>query len=506
MVGSRWFRQGQSGTVQPNCPAKRPSQMHDQAQRSPDNGSRVAAVMADIRARIASRKLAPGARLPSVRDLARTACVSKSTVVDAYERLVAEGSIASRRGSGYFVTGATRPLSLQSVRPDLDRAIDPLWMTRQSLTCGPQVLKPGWGLLPDSYMPDPSIQKALRELARDASPSGRLSYATPLGFAPLREQVALHLSERGIAAAPDGIVLTDSANHAVDLLLRLLIEPGDTVLVDDPCYFNFLALLLSHRATVVGVPYGRDGVDTDALENALAMHRPRLYLTTAGPQNPTGVTPSAVTAHRVLRLAERFGTVIVEDDAFADLEHEPSARLASFDGFERVVLVGCYSKAVSAAMRCGYLAVRPDWVEPLLDLKLSTSHGNAHLASVLLHRVLSGGSYKRHVEGLRAKLARDMGATLRRLADCGLTPLVAPRAGLFVWAELPDDLDAAAVARLALPEDVLLAPGNVFSATHRSAGFMRFNVANCADPRVFAVLERAMKAARLTSAASTARL
>ena len=478
--------------------------MHDRAPYPPVHGSRVSAVMADIRARIASRKLAPGARLPSVRELAGATGVSKSTVVDAYERLVAEGSITPRRGSGFYVTGATRPLSLQGVHPDLDRAIDPLWMTRQSLTCGPQVLKPGWGLLPHSYMPDPSIQRALREVARDAGGSGRLNYATPLGFAPLRELIALHLGERGIVADPDGIVLADSANHAVDLVLRLLIEPGDTVLVDDPCYFNFLALLLSHRAVVVGVPYGRDGVDTDALERALAAHRPRLYLTTAGPQNPTGVTPSAAAMHRVLKLAERFDTVVVEDDAFADFEHEPSSRLVGLDGFDRVIAVGCYSKTVSAAVRCGYLAARRDWIEPLLDLKLSTSHGNTHLASVLLHRVLTGGSYKRHLHGLRAKLARDMGSTLRRLADCGLTPLVEPRAGLFVWAELPGGLDAAAVARLALVDDVLLAPGNVFSASHAFAGHMRFNVANCADPRIFAVLERAMAAARLTSAASIA--
>jgi len=463
---------------------------------SPGVGTtRVAAVVADIQARIAARKLAPGARLPSVRDFAAAAGVSKSTVVEAYERLVADGAITARRGSGFYVAGATRPLSLQSLRPDLDRAIDPLWVTRQSFSCGPDVLKPGWGMLPDSFMPDASLQKALRQMARDAAAHDRLHYSSPLGFAPLRELLALRLGERGVVVAPDGIMLTDSTSQGLDLLFRLLIEPGDTVLVDDPCYFNFLAMLLSHRATIVGVPYGRTGPDLEALGQALAEHRPRLYLTTAGIHNPTGVTISAATAHRVLKLAEQHDAVIVEDDTFADLEHEVSPRLAGFDGLDRVIQVGCYSKTVSGAIRCGFVAARPDWLDALVDLKLSTSLGNGHLASVLFHRLLTDGTYRRHCDGLRAKLGRAMGSTLGRVKALGLEPFYEPKVGMFVWAELPDDLDAAAVARFALAEDVLFAPGNVFSVSHSARSYLRFNVANCAEPQVFAVLERAMRAA-----------
>ena len=462
----------------------------------PAAATRVDAVMGEIRARIASRRLAPGARLPSVRDFAESAGVSKSTVVDAYERLVAEGAVTSRRGSGFFVAGATRPLSLQSLRPDLDRAIDPLWVTRQSLSCGPQVLKPGWGVLPESYSPDVSVQRALRSLAREGAALDRLSYASPLGHAPLRALIALRLGERGVALDPEQVMLTDSATQALDLLLRLFIEPGDTVLVDDPCYFNFLAMLLSHRAKVMGVPFGPAGVDVDALERAMAAHRPRLYLTTAGPQNPTGAVTSAATAHRVLTLAERHDVIVVEDDTFADFEREPTPRLAGLDGLARVVGTGCYSKTVSAAVRSGYVVAKPDWIEALVDLKLSTSHGNGHLASVLLHNVLTGGTYKRHVEALRTKLARDRAATLGRLRASGLVPLLEPQAGMFVWAELPDGIDAAAVARRALAEDVLFAPGNVFSASHRVAGFLRFNVAGSGDPRIFDVLDRTMRASR----------
>ena len=469
--------------------------MHDLVSQPIASGTRVGAVMADIRGRIASRRLAPGARLPSVREFAQALGVSKSTVVDAYERLVAEGAIASRRGSGFYVEGTTRPLSLQSLRPDLDRAIDPLWMTRQNLSCGPDVLKPGWGLLPDSYMPDEAVQRALRDIARDPDPAGRLRYASPLGLAPLREQIALHLGARGVAAEPDRVMLADSVSHGLDLVLRYLIEPGETVLVDDPCYFNFLALLLSHRARVVSVPFGADGVDVEALARVIAAERPRIYLTTAGPQNPTGATLSAATAHRVLTLAERHDMIVVEDDCFADFEPEPSPRLAAADGLRRVVLVGGFSKTVSGAMRNGFVVARPDWIEGLIDLKLSTCHSGSNLSAQVAHRVLSSGTYKRHVEALRGKLARDRALTLARLRACGLAPMLEPRSGPYLWAELPGGLDAAAVARFALEEDVLLAPGDVFSASRSSTGFLRFNAAACAEPRIFEVLARAIERA-----------
>jgi DNA-binding transcriptional MocR family regulator len=142
-----------------------------------------AAVVATIRGRIDSRSLAPGARLPSVRGLAETMRISKSTVVEGYDRLIAEGAIVARRGSGFYVAGPTRPLSLKALAPQLDRAIDPLWLTRQSLEMSPGALKPGAGMLPESWMPDLNIQRGLRALARGPA-AARVLYDAPLGFAP----------------------------------------------------------------------------------------------------------------------------------------------------------------------------------------------------------------------------------------------------------------------------------------------------------------------------------
>ncbi|WP_131196580.1 PLP-dependent aminotransferase family protein [Lichenihabitans psoromatis] len=466
--------------------------MLDKTDRLAVGATLVETVMGAIVARIDSRTLTPGAKLPSIRALAASMDVSKSTVVEAYDRLIAAGTIVSRRGSGFFVAGTTRPLSLAAIGPQLDRAVDPLWLTRQSLQAGPTVLKPGSGWLPSSLMPDAAVQKALRQMAREHA-SARVHYDTPLGFAPLRQQLAWRLGERGVTAGADQIMLTDSASHALDLLCRFLVEPGDTVLVDDPCYFNYHALLRAHRLRVVGVPFTRDGPDVEAFGRALLEHKPRFYLTNSGLHNPTGASLSPATAHRVLKLAEHHGTIVIEDDIFADFEEEPSPRLAGFDGLDRVIQVGSFSKTMSAAIRCGYIAVRSDWLEPLVDLKLAMTLGNGHLAAVLMHRLLTDGTYHRHMDGLRAKLAAAMGETLRRVRALGLTPFIEPKAGVFLWASLPNGLNAADIARYALARDVIFAPGDVFSVSDASRSYLRFNVANCAHPRIFEVLDEAMR-------------
>ncbi|WP_052007274.1 aminotransferase-like domain-containing protein [Burkholderia paludis] len=460
--------------------------------------TRVETVMDTLRARIASRALMPGARVPSIRMMADGLGVSKSTVVDAYERLASEGVLVARRGSGFYVSGHAPPLTLASLGPRLDRELDPLWLSRQSLEAAPTSVKPGCGWLPPSWLPDESLRRALRAVSRD-EPDALTDYATPLGLPALRQQLAWRLAQHGVQAEPAQIMVTDGGSHALDLVCRLLLEPGDTVVLDDPCYFNFQALLRAHRARIVSVPYTPNGPDLARFQQVLAEHRPRLYITNSALHNPTGATLAAPVAHRLLTLAAEHGLLIVEDDIFADFESTPAPRLAAFDGLSRVVSIGSFSKTLSAAIRCGYVAARPEWIDALVDLKLATSFGHAQIGANVVHRLLVDGTYRRHVDSLRTRLADAMGETIRRVARAGLRVWTEPRGGLFVWAELPDGLDAARVARHALDHEVVLAPGNVFSASRSATSYLRFNVSRCKGPTVFDALARAMEAARAST-------
>lgn len=471
---------------------ERAVQMTEATAESP---TRVAMVMAAIRQRVAGRSLTPGAKLPSIRGLAATMKVSASTVVDAYERLVAEGAILSRPGSGFYVANQAAPFTLSETGPRLDRAIDPFWVSRQSLEAGDSGLKPGCGWLPPSWLPEEAMRRSLRTLSR-ADGADLVAYGSPLGLPPLRQLVARRMADRGIEASPEQIMLTESGVQAIDLLCRFLLEPGDTVLVDDPCYFNFHALLRAHRANIVGVPYTHSGPDIELFAEAVATHRPRLYITNAAIHNPTGATLSPVTAHRVLKIADQFDLTIIEDDIFADFEHVPAPRLAAFDGLERVVHIGSFSKTLSASARCGFIAAKPEWIDGLTDLKIATSFGGGRLTAQLVLDVLSDGSYRKHIEALRVRLSRTMFEVTVRLKTLGIVPWLEPQAGMFLWCRLPDGVDAADVARSALERNVVLAPGNAFSLSQSATNFMRFNVSQTLDPQVFDVLRQSLARAR----------
>lgn len=449
--------------------------------------TRIGLVMATINERIAGRSLTAGSKLPSVRSLAKSLQVSVSTVVEAYNRLAAEGTIVSRPGSGFYVANQLAPMALTAVGPRLDRAIDPLWISRQSLETDDGLPKPGCGWLPSSWLPQQSIRKGLRSVSR-AGPDSLADYGSPLGLPPLRQLISRRLGERGVEAPPDQIMLTESGTQAIDLLCRFLLEPGDTVLVDDPCYFNFQALLRAHRVRIVGVPYTPAGPDVEAFGTVLTERRPRLYITNSAIHNPTGAILSPVVAHRVLKLADQHGLVIIEDDIFADFEHVPAPRLAGFDGLDRVIQIGSFSKTLSASARCGFIAARREWLDGLIDLKIATSFGGGRLNEELVFAVLGDGGFRKHIDALRSRLERARQDVASRLRGIGIEPWIEPRAGMFLWCRLPDDRDSADVARAALADNVVLAPGNAFSVSQSAGSHMRFNVAQMQDERTFEVL------------------
>lgn len=454
--------------------------------------TRTREVMEAIRKRMANRTLTAGEKLPSIRKLATTMRVSPSTVVEAYDRLAAEGVIRSRPGSGFYVAGAMPPLALTEVEPRLDRAIDPFWVSRQSLDAPPEMLRPGCGWLPSDWMPNGIIRRAIRNLAR-AGDSVLADYSTTRGSLSLRRYLARQFAAEGLDARADQILLTWSGTQAIDLICRFLLQPGDTVVVDDPCYFNFQALLRAHRAKIIGVPYTPTGPDITLFSEALALHRPRLYITNSALHNPTGATLSPQVAHRILTIAAASDLTIVEDDIFADFEPEPSPRLAVLDGLSRVIRIGSFSKTLSASIRCGYIAARADWIEGLVDLQVATNFGGpSQIANEVVCSTLGDGSYRKHLESLRRRLARFRRETADRLEALDIHPWIMPRGGFYLWCRLPEGRDAAELAKTALRDGVVLAPGNVFSVSQSAPDLMRFNVAQMGDPRVFTVLKQAI--------------
>ena len=456
-----------------------------------DSKPLVEQIVQGVQHQVRERVLRPGSRLPSIRRFAQDHGVSRFTVVQAYDRLVAAGYLKSRRGSGFYIA---RPLEMPALREpacQLDRAVDVLWLLHRALKETHLRHMPGCGWLPAAWQDGNGLQRGLRSLAR-LSGHHLFHYGTAMGYLPLRRSAQQRLTDLGVGADIDQIMTTHGVSHALDLVGRYLIKPGDAVLVDDPGYFNVFGYLQSLGARLVGVPRRLDGPDTDVMETLILEHRPRVFFTNTVLHNPTGTSLSQACAHRVLQLAERHDLMIVEDDICGDFHPLSVTRLATLDQLNRVIYVNSFSKTISASARVGYLACRPDLAQNLVDLKLLAGLTTSEINERLIHQVLSEGYYRKYLERLRGRLQAARERTLLDLERCGLEIYAEPEYGMFVWARLGEcGRNTAELATRALERGIMLAPGNIFRPHQEPSPWLRFNVAFCDDPAIFDYLERA---------------
>ena len=214
----------------------------------------------------------------------------------------------------------------------------------------------GAGLLPPDWLDPEMVAGAVRAVGR--SVRGQLvSYGHPQGFLPLRQQIAASLQGEGVPAHPErNLLTTNGVTHALDLIARHLVKPGDTVLVEDPAWFLIFGRLAAFGARLIGVPRGPDGPDTALLDQLAAEHKPKLFIINSAVHNPTGHTLSAGIAYEILRIAERHDFLVVEDDTYGDLHPGGAMKLAVLDRLRRVILVSGYSRCWPPA--CGWATWR----------------------------------------------------------------------------------------------------------------------------------------------------
>ncbi|MET0378057.1 MAG: PLP-dependent aminotransferase family protein [Spongiibacteraceae bacterium] len=445
---------------------------------SVDAGSTVVSRIANrLRERIHAALLRPGMRLPSIRAHATELGVARNSVVDAYELLVTEGLIESRRGAGFYVRSGP-PATPARITPEIIREVRPgaagtwpYWRVTQEF---PHERQPGSSLLPPAWLQGDRVRRALREVARQGSDS-MLGYGSPLGYAPLRGQIAHDLADMGIRAEPDQIVTTLGVTHGIDLVARCFLRTGDTVAVDDPALWALYARFLSLGVRICPVPRLADGPDLVALENILQTHRPRLFFTSSALHNPTGGHLAAAKAHQLLRIAENHDLTLVEDDIFAGLAPAHAARIAALDQLQRVIYLSGYSKTIAASLRVGFIACHGDVAARLVEEKLTSAITSPELGERVVHRLLIDGHQRKHLERTRQRLdilRAEVASSLKR-SGCRVHT---PDGGLYLWVDTTRDTDVLAAA--ALEAKYLLAPGSFFNPTQTPSTWMRVNVSN----------------------------
>jgi DNA-binding transcriptional MocR family regulator len=448
---------------------------------------------------IRQRLIAPGARLPSVRACAARHGVSPATVVAAYDHLLAQGLVEARRQRGFFVRSTPQDAALRGVPPaaapaaPLPPPVSATALIRAMFQPPGAAPMPGLGTLPAEWLDLPMLAGALRKACSgSALADASLRYGEPAGDARLRAALARRLADFGIAALPAQIVTTVGATHALDIVTRTLVRPGDRVLVDEPGWSVEYARLTALGLTLLPVPRGDDGPDLAVMQALVdaqpPQSKPRLYITVPVLSNPTGATLTPQSAHRVLLLARANGLTIVEDDTYAHLAPAHAPRYAALDAFERTVYIGGFSKILTPAWRVGFLVAPPALVDRFVDTKLLSTLTTPALTEGALAHCLDSGGLRRHAERVRVQLDAAR-ARVVRLAEQHGCRFAAPPRGLFGWVDT--GVDTERLAALLLDDGWLIAPGALFHAHPRPTTLMRINFATTQEARFWRALDRA---------------
>ncbi len=451
--------------------------------------------------RIRTRLLAGGARLPSVRQCAVQQGVSASTVVAAYDRLLALGLIEARKNRGFYVRETTSDqqiraqAALESIAPGTQltntpqhNPVNATALIRgmfHGISSNPQ---PGMGVFPPDWLETTFLPAAVRRFTSAKALHGlSLHYGEPAGDSDLRRALSQKLASISVQAAPSQIITTVGATHALDIVSRTLLRAGDCVMVEEPGWAIEFARLNALGMRILPVPRTAAGPDLDVMAAYCELHAPKLFVSVSVLHNPTGYTLSPGSAHRVLQLANRHDFHIVEDDTYSHLAPEHATRLSALDGLQRTIYVSGFAKILAPGWRVGYLAAPPDLFERLLDTKLLASLTTPALLEKAMAWCIDQGQLRRHAERIRGQLAVARARSARLALAHGCTFAAEP-AGLFGWVDTGTDTEI--LAQQMLDEGYLLAPGALFHAARQPSSLMRINFATTQDAAFWKVFAR----------------
>ena len=427
-------------------------------------------IQSSIRTRIRSGTLRPGAALPPTRALAGDLGVSRGVVVEAYEQLVAEGYLTSRKG------GYTRvaPAAVAGMNPPRRQPIPP--------HRAPPKIDFGYGRGNLQAFPRTEWLRSVRRVLTETS-GERLGYLDGRGAIELRSVLADYINRvRGTDADPEAIVITNGFAQAVSLLITTLAARGATTLaVEDPSADDDARPIAKALGmNTVGVPVGDEGVEVDALEDLVA----DLLILTPSHQWPTGGVLSPEARAATLAWAQRTGSLILEDDYDAEYRYDraPVGAIQGLDA-EHVAYAGTASKTLAPGLRLGWLVLPRELVEPVAEAKLLADRGSPILDQLTFADFLVRGQLDRHLRRMRPVFRSRRDALLRALAQH--VPELEPSglaAGLHLVAWLPEDLEEAAVVEAALREGVAIAGVSPFRLSPARRGGLIFGYSDL-DPR-----------------------
>lgn len=353
----------------------------------------------------------------------------------------------------------------------------------------PDVLSLALGLPAAEFFPTAQIGKAIAQVL--SNDPRALQYEAPIRR--LKTQIVALMARRGVTCTEDEVFLTAGAQQGMSLVSRLLVDPGASVVVEDLAYSGFLQAIAPFEPTLLTVPSDVEkGIDVEAVERRIteATPHPRLIYAISDGHNPLGVSMSLDNRRRLVEIARAHRVPILEDDAYGFLSYDDAPRppLRSFDD-RWVIYLGSFSKILAPALRAGWLVAPRELIAPLSVIKESSDIDTCTLAHRCISQLLSTGMLAGHLDALRDAYRARRNAMLAALTACfpGEARWVSPSAGMFVWVELPEQVDTMRLLDAALEtERVAFLPGQAFwvKGGPRPRHGMRLNFSNCAPDRI----------------------
>lgn len=425
--------------------------------------------------------LKPGFRMPPTRELAVSHGLNRSTVYKAYEELWALGYLQSRPGSYSYVRSKKKVTGLKQKQQSTGIAWDEVCVppvndiyeahreleamidsTPKENIINLARLSPDPRLLPVEEFRK-SLNTALKEQGAEI-----LKYPDPQGYKPLRKFIANRMQIHGIAVSSDQLLITNGAQNAIDIVMKLLAKPGRPVFVESPTYHSVLPLLKYYNARIIGIPMKVDGMDLGMLKQRLEETRPSFLYTIPNFQNPTGITSSQGNREELLTLCEHYGVPLVEDAFEEEMKYFGKVPLSikSMDTHQIVIYLGTFSKVLFPGIRVGWVAAHKECIRRMTAVKKYSDLASNYLVQAALYEFCRTGHYELHLKRIHRIYRKRMQTTIRALKTYlnfkGVS-WIEPTGGYLVWLTFENaPITEEELHRLFLHSRVSIAPGRMF--------------------------------------------
>jgi DNA-binding transcriptional MocR family regulator len=426
-----------------------------------------------------------GDRLPSIRTLAKTIQVNKLTVIEAYSILEADGLIHARPGAGYFINSlATISQQTKSNFAPIQKVVIPenksvsfmeIYQLSVQVKSKPGAIDFSSGFPISSGLKD--LQRHARRAMKQVTET-LFNYDFPQGQETLRQQIAKMLIQLGLEISARDLIVTNGSKQGLSLVMNHYLQPGDWIVTESPTYYGTLDIIENIGAKIIGIPMQSSGMNLELLEQYLKSHRPKLIYTVSTLQNPTGITTTLQHRQQLLALAEQYGCLILEDNAYEGLNFAPvPPPIKSLDCSDTVIYTGTFSKTLMPGLRVGYLLATGKHYHPLLQQKLFHDLHVSTVSQAIVSEYLASGQHRHHLNHLRSSNLSSRNAMLQGLANYfpDEATWTIPNGGLFLWVQLPPGISLVSLAHQAWSENVFVYPGMPFFPGQKGYNALRLN-------------------------------